>query len=175
MAREAKQSLEAMPESTPAELAAQILTGSDGTIGTRMHVALERVARERAWGRRTGTAEARETFLAAIRAGIAVDWAADLAGTATSTMYDHRHRDPEFAKAWEDALDASVGPLERSLEDVAFNAPIDSMARVNAAKALLSARSSRHNPKPAPPNMSATMQAPNGSAVTFRVGGSLPD
>jgi hypothetical protein len=141
----------------------------------RMRVALERLSRERAWKCHPLDDVAKDAFLGAITAGMAVDYAADIAGVAVSTVYAERQKDPVFAKRWADAQDASVGELERSAEEIAFEGDINSMARVNALKLLLGGRSARYSQRPpAAAPMSAELSA-NGQTIRFVSGSALPD
>ena len=55
---------------------------------------------------------ARETFLAALARGISITGAANEAGLGRRTVYDWRDEDPDFAAAWNDALEAGADILE---------------------------------------------------------------
>lgn len=141
----------------------------------RMRVASERMARERAYQSIPVTTARKQAFLDALSAGLTVDLAADVAGCSSRAFYIHRQNDADFRQQWSDALDASVGALERSAESVAFDAPLDSMARVNALKLLLSGRSARYSQRPpASAPVSAELSA-NGQTIRFVSGSPLPD
>lgn len=90
------------------------------------------------------TKGAREQLLAGIAVGMRVSDACRMAGVAERTAYDYRARDPQFLADWEAALEASCEGIEASLEEVVFDAPADSMARVKAAEVLLQARNRRY-------------------------------
>jgi hypothetical protein len=64
---------------------------------------------------RTISAKQRATFLEAIGAGWTITHAAEAAGHPRPVWYELRTRDEAFAKAWEDALAASVERLEDEL------------------------------------------------------------
>ncbi len=53
----------------------------------------------------------RAAFLGALRTTGMVSAACRLAGVGRRTVYDHREADPEFAKAWDEALDESADLL----------------------------------------------------------------
>lgn len=54
----------------------------------------------------------RSKFLEALASGFSVTGAAEQAGIHRGTPYDWRNADPEFAKAWQIALDAGTDRLE---------------------------------------------------------------
>lgn len=54
----------------------------------------------------------RDRFLAGLADGLSVTGAAALAVVNRKTVYDWRHADPEFAAAWEDAVEAGTDKLE---------------------------------------------------------------
>lgn len=64
---------------------------------------------------RTRTSEKKAAFLAALRERGSVMHAAESAGIGRRTAYDWRDADPEFAAAWEDALEDSTERLEESM------------------------------------------------------------
>jgi hypothetical protein len=88
----------------------------------------------------------RDGFLLALAAGLPVTAAAALAGVSRRTLYDYRRRDEEFAEQWDDALEASLGPIEARLERVAIEGDANSMATVRAAEALLRVRHRQYRP-----------------------------
>jgi hypothetical protein len=58
------------------------------------------------------TAKKRAKLLAAFGDGLSVAVAAQRAGVGRSTAYDWRARDPEFAKAWDEAIETGTDVLE---------------------------------------------------------------
>lgn len=54
----------------------------------------------------------KKSFLEALRFGSSVTRAAECAGMSRPTVYDWRHSDEEFAKAWDDALESGTDRLE---------------------------------------------------------------
>jgi hypothetical protein len=54
-------------------------------------------------------------FLAALPKTPSVTLAAKAAGVGRKTVYEHRDRDPEFAAAWDDALNQSLDALEHEV------------------------------------------------------------
>src|SRR4051812_36233108 len=60
----------------------------------------------------TTSARARQRFLDALASGFSVSAAASAAGMGRQTAYDLRKRDPEFAVAWEDAIESETDLLE---------------------------------------------------------------
>lgn len=148
---------------------------TSGDLGERLRVALIRAASERARKRRPLTREAKREFLSYLAAGLAVDMAAELAGVASTTVYDARQRDEAFAAEWTAALDASCGPIERRLEHVAMTASVDSMAGVRAAETLLKGRSRRYHP-PQQARQSGEMTLSRGDeSLTFKLSAPGPD
>lgn len=73
---------------------------------------------------RTARTSARDAkFFKALAAGKPVEKACKLACYGRSTVYEWREQDPEFAKAWDEAVDAAVEAMEaeadrRALEGV---------------------------------------------------------
>jgi len=64
------------------------------------------------------TPERREAFLVALAECGVVSSAARRASSgrsSKSTFYDERHRDPEFAAAWDEAMAEALGKIERAL------------------------------------------------------------
>lgn len=61
------------------------------------------------------TAERKEAYLAYFAATCDSDEAARLAGVGDTTVYTHRRTDPEFAAAWNTALDQGYARLEAEL------------------------------------------------------------
>jgi len=71
----------------------------------------------RAWQKRRGrrhrfTLERKEIFLEHFAATCDAGAAAEAAGVAVCTVYDHRRRDPAFATAWDEALAQGYARLE---------------------------------------------------------------
>lgn len=56
--------------------------------------------------------EAREKFLAALAQGASISGAANSSGFPRSTAYDLRNEDEDFAKAWDEAVEAGTDALE---------------------------------------------------------------
>lgn len=110
----------------------------------RMRVARQRMERNERTRYNPVTRQAKDIIISAIAAGIRVSDACELANVAERTVYTHRGQDAKFAAEWEMALEASCEPYEAALEEVAFDAPADSMARVKAIEALLNARNRRY-------------------------------
>jgi hypothetical protein len=54
------------------------------------------------------TAKLKAAFLRHLAAGGNVRVAAKAVGFAVQSLYDHRHRDPAFAAAWEEAVEAAM-------------------------------------------------------------------
>ena len=123
---------------------APVLAGLPEDAAERIRVAAERARRELRARPRPITRECREIFLASLTAGLAVDDAAAAADRSIGGFYAMRDRDPEFARRWADAIEASCGGIERALEDTLHRAPLDSMARVRAAEVLLKTRHPAH-------------------------------
>jgi hypothetical protein len=119
--------------------ASGFLTGAAG-----LNEGIKRAAAEMAHDHSTRavplTEERQDAFLLALAAGLTVSAAAALAGVARRTLYDLRDRDAEFSSRWDNALEASIGPLEARLETIALQGEMGSMATVRAAEALLRAR-----------------------------------
>ena len=63
-------------------------------------------------GRPGFTPQRREKFLAFLRAAPNVAAAADSVGLSRRCAYDTRARDPEFASAWDEAVETGVDALE---------------------------------------------------------------
>jgi hypothetical protein len=61
------------------------------------------------------TADKKAAFIAALRADFAIAPAAKRAGVSRSTVYMWRAEDDDFAEAWDDAREAAVDVLERTL------------------------------------------------------------
>ncbi|MCF8203652.1 MAG: hypothetical protein K9J82_01150 [Methylotenera sp.] len=55
---------------------------------------------------------AQARFCEALAALCVVGKACEAAGVSRQTAYDHRAKNPEFAKAWDDALEAGIDELE---------------------------------------------------------------
>ena len=64
-------------------------------------------------GRSKRTDRARETFLEALRRVPNVSAAARAAGLARTSAYEWREADPDFAAAWDEAVEESVDNLEQ--------------------------------------------------------------
>ena len=64
---------------------------------------------------------ARKRFLDALATGLSVSAAASAAGIGRQTAYDLRNRDPDFAAAWDDALEAGTDVLEDEARRRALN------------------------------------------------------
>src|SRR5262245_15154974 len=64
---------------------------------------------------RTRLGKWRATFLKTLAKTPSVTMAAKAAGIPRRTAYDHRERDPEFAQAWDDALNQSLDVLEHQI------------------------------------------------------------
>lgn len=90
-----------------------------------------------------------------------------------SVLYRARHADPEFDKAWTEALEAGCSPVERRLQAIALDGDPGSMATVRAAEVLLKTRHRAHQQRPAGA-VSATVDTPGGS-LTVRVGHPVSD
>lgn len=68
-------------------------------------------------------------FLALLAAGRSVTAAARLTGVSRETVYQHRRSDPDFARAWDDAIEQAADLLEdeawrRGVEGVTTTSPI---------------------------------------------------
>ena len=59
------------------------------------------------------TAAAKETFIKALAEFGSIAAAARACDRATRTVYEWKDRDPEFAEAWDEALQIAVGTLEK--------------------------------------------------------------
>ena len=66
------------------------------------------------------TAKKREKFLAALATGLSVSNACSSAGLARRTAYDWRDADPDFAKAWDHAIEDGTDALEDEARRRAF-------------------------------------------------------
>jgi hypothetical protein len=64
---------------------------------------------------RTRLGQWRATFLKTLAKTPSVTMAAKAAGIPRRTAYDHREKDPEFAQAWDDALNQSLDVLEHEV------------------------------------------------------------
>jgi hypothetical protein len=64
---------------------------------------------------RTRVGAWRATFLRALAKTPSVTVACRSAGVSRRTAYDHRERDPEFSKKWDDALNQSLDILEHEI------------------------------------------------------------
>jgi hypothetical protein len=64
---------------------------------------------------RTRLGHWRATFLKTLAKTPSVTMAAKAAGIPRRTAYDHREKDPEFAQAWDDALNQSLDALEHEV------------------------------------------------------------
>jgi Bacteriophage Sf6, terminase small subunit-like len=62
--------------------------------------------------RTKNTPEKRALFLGALTEGVSVTAACDRAVITRRTVYDWRDADPEFAKAWDEAIEAGTDRLE---------------------------------------------------------------
>jgi hypothetical protein len=62
---------------------------------------------------KTTRQRARDAFLAELRKHGIISDAARAVGFNRQLFYEWREEDPEFAKAWDDALDEAAGTLER--------------------------------------------------------------
>ncbi len=59
-----------------------------------------------------GTPEKGAAFLAALTEGLSITAACEAAGIARRTVYNWRDADPDFAAAWDEAIDAGTDRLE---------------------------------------------------------------
>jgi hypothetical protein len=64
---------------------------------------------------RTRLGQWRATFLKTLAKTPSVTMAAKAAGIPRRTAYDHREKDPQFAQAWDDALNQSLDVLEHEV------------------------------------------------------------
>jgi hypothetical protein len=64
---------------------------------------------------RTRTGRWKAVFLKTLEKTPSVTMAAKAAGIQRRTAYDHREKDPEFAQAWDDALNQSLDVLEHEV------------------------------------------------------------
>jgi len=64
---------------------------------------------------RTRTGKWKPVFLKTLARTPSVTMAATAAGIQRRTAYDHREKDPEFAQAWDDALNESLDVLEHEI------------------------------------------------------------
>ncbi len=58
-----------------------------------------------------------QAFLEALRKWLGVAPAADAACVSRATVYRWRSEDPDFAKAWDDAIEAALDDVEKSLHE----------------------------------------------------------
>lgn len=75
---------------------------------------------------------AREVFIDALSRGVSVTGAFTKAGLPRSTVYDWRGSDADFAKAWDDAIEAGADVLEDEAFRRAYHGvsePLTSMGR----------------------------------------------
>lgn len=70
------------------------------------------------------TEKIKQRVLKFVREGYPVVRAARKAGTTDVTVFDHRRKDPEFGKAFEEALEAGTDMLEDKLHDMAIGGNI---------------------------------------------------
>lgn len=140
----------------------------------RIRAAAMRAARDR---KRAGTPlsrQDREDFLSLLASGISIDDAAEVVDRNISVLYNARKALPEFDRAWADALEVGCSPVERRLQSIALDGDAGSMATVRAAEVLLKTRHRAHQQAKSP-SMSATVEGPNGGALTVRIGTPGPD
>lgn len=116
------------------------LLSNDDQLPNNMRSFIAQIAHDQVTRRVPLTRQRRAAFLFALSSGLTVAAAAALAGVARRTLYDFRERDPEFGREWEDALEASLAPIEARLEEIALTGDKSCMATVRAAEALLRVR-----------------------------------
>ena len=80
------------------------------------------------------TPEKRAKFLAAIADGKSVSSAAKIADLARFTVYDWRKADAEFAKDWDDAIEAGTDKLEDLAREQAKATPVMTMFLLKARR-----------------------------------------
>jgi len=112
--------------------------------------------------------ERKAVFIAALQSGLLILDAAEVAGVAVSTLYRTRNIEPEFARMWDDANEASLQPIEQRLESIALTGDPSSMATVRAAEVTLKHRAARRY------NQGGTRvemkSGPDGGSLSVRVG-----
>jgi len=105
--------------------------GPDGLGAFLCPEKIERVANLR---RTKQTIErARGVFLAQLADGLSVTGAADLAVVGKSSLYEWRRDDPDFAQAWDEAIEAGTDKLEdeaRRRAYLGFEKPLVSAGKV---------------------------------------------
>lgn len=78
--------------------------------------------------------KAKERFLGALREGHTVTVAARAAGVTRETAYDHRRKDPAFAREWGEAYEEGTELLEDAMREKAL-APGGFLANIAVLKA----------------------------------------
>lgn len=116
-------------------------------------------------------------FLLWLGTGLPIAVSAALTGVTADTMYRHRRQDKEFAEAWDDALEASLAPIEERMSEIAINGNPESMATVRAAELMLRRRSRTFQPPKLRPQGVEVQLGQDGkpSAVRFVTSAPLPD
>jgi len=88
-------------------------------------------------------ADWRALFVAALREGASIAMAARFAGVGRRTCYDRRDRDAEFARAWDEALEAGLSARIRERTRRTNGEPDQLAARVRAVRYALERRGLR--------------------------------
>ena len=66
---------------------------------------------------RQSNAKRKRLFLEALRRTLGAAPAADAADVSRATVYRWRSEDPDFAKAWDDAIEAALDDMEKALHE----------------------------------------------------------
>jgi hypothetical protein len=120
------------------------LSADERAKAAKLHVALRHLRGSRARAGRPIRPEQRSLVVEGISSGLSLSAACDFVGVHSSTIYREIRRDREFAEAVETARELACDVAEERLEEIALDGPLDSMATVRAAEAVLRRRSARY-------------------------------
>lgn len=133
----------------------------------KIRVALEQARHDAEHARFPLTKAAKADFLRLVAAGMPVFDIAVLLKVSRGTFYNHRNVDPDFAQAWERALEMRYTPIEDRLADIAVSGAPEAMATVRAAEVLLKGSIRRYNQAPASTQVSAKMTKHSDGSASF--------